>query len=115
MACWIISHPLFTYNDHRCFSIPNYNLEGDSLDPAHYWRGPVWFNTNWLLLQGLRRYGFQEKAEDVKRDMITLIECCGFYEYFDPYEGFGYGTDNFSWTAALFIDVAMEEVEAGAH
>ena len=67
---------------------------------------------NWLLLQGLRRYGFRERAENVKRDIITLIERCGFHEYFDPYEGFGYGTDNFSWTAALLIDIALEKVEA---
>jgi hypothetical protein len=99
----------------RCFSIPNYNLEGDSLDTSNYWRGPVWINTNWLLLQGLRRYGFQEKAERVREDMIDLVRRCGFHEYFDPYKGSGYGTDNFSWTAALFIDVAMEEVEANDH
>jgi hypothetical protein len=36
----------------------------------------------------------------------------GFHEYFDPYKGTGYGTDNFSWTAALFLDSAQEELEA---
>jgi len=70
---------------------------------------------NWLLLQGLRHYGFQERAENVKRDIITLIERCGFHEYCDPYPGFGYGTDNFSRTAALFIDIALEKMEAGNH
>ena len=109
------SHAFCSMEDHRCFSIPNYNLEGDYLDTSNYWRGPVWINTNWLLLQGLSRYGFQEKAESVRRDMITLVERCGFHEYFDPYKGFGYGTDNFSWTAALFIDVAMEKMKAGAN
>ena len=104
-----------TSQDQRCFSIPNYNLvEGSELDTSNYWRGPVWINTNWLLLQGLRRYGFQGKAESVRADMIELVQRCGFHEYFDPYEGFGYGTDNFSWTAALFIDVALELGE-GTH
>ncbi len=102
------SRAFCTMDDARCFSIPNYNLEGDYLDTSNYWRGPVWINTNWLLLQGLSRYGFQEKAESVRRDMITLVKRYGFYEYFDPYTGKGYGTDNFSWTAALFLDVALE-------
>lgn len=115
MYDFLESNAFCRMDDHRCFSIPNYDLGGGSLDTSNYWRGPVWINTNWLLLQGLRRYGFQEKAENVKRDIITLIERCGFHEYFDPYEGFGYGTDNFSWTAALFIDIALEKVEAGTH
>jgi hypothetical protein len=32
----------------------------------------------------------------------------GFHEYFDSFDGTGYGTDNFSWTAALFIDLVNE-------
>ena len=27
----------------------------------------------------------------------------------DPFDGAAYGTDNFSWTAALILDVALEE------
>lgn len=95
-------------HDGSCFSIPNYDLTGDSLDTMKYWRGPVWINTNWLLMQGLKRYGFREKAESVRHDIIELIRTWGFHEYFDPYKGTGYGTDNFSWTASLFIDAAME-------
>lgn len=95
-------------HDGTCFSIPNYNLQGDYLDPANYWRGPVWINTNWLLLHGLQRYGFREKAESVRHDIIELVSRWGFFEYFDPYKGTGYGTDNFSWTAALFIDAALD-------
>jgi hypothetical protein len=94
-------------HDDSCFSIPNYSLGGDYLDTANYWRGPVWINTNWLLMQGLHRYGFTEKAESVRYHIIDLVRRWGFHEYFDPYKGTGYGTDNFSWTAALFIDAAM--------
>ncbi len=98
------------HND-RCFSVPNYNLQGKSLEPTNYWRGPVWINTNWLLMHGLRRYGFLEKAESVRQDIIELVRRYGFHEYFDPFQGTGYGTDCFSWTAALFIDVVMEAVQ----
>jgi hypothetical protein len=39
-----------------------------------------------------------------------LVRNWGFHEYFDPFKdkAAGYGTDNFSWTAALFIDAAMD-------
>ncbi len=95
-------------HDGSCFSIPNYNVEGDFFDPDNYWRGPVWVNTNWLLRHGLERYGFTEKADRVREDVLELVRRWGFHEYFDPYQGTGYGTDDFSWTAALFIDAASD-------
>ena len=103
------SNSFCSIGDEGCFPIPNYNLEGDYLDTANYWRGPVWINTNWLLMHGLRRYGFKEKAKAVRDAIIELVRRWGFHEYFDPYKGTGYGTDNFSWTAALFLEVALEE------
>ncbi len=114
MYDFLESNAFCKMGDHRCFSIPNYDLGGDSLETSNYWRGPVWINTNWLLWQGLRRYGFQEKAENVRADILKLVQSCGFHEYFDPYQGFGYGTDNFSWTAALFLDVMLEEQESAS-
>jgi len=103
------SNSFCTMHNHACFSVPNYNLDGEYFDTANYWRGPVWINTNWLLMQGLNRYGFTEKARSVREDIIELVRRWGFHEYFYPYKGVGYGTDNFSWTAALFIDAALEK------
>jgi hypothetical protein len=33
----------------------------------------------------------------------------GFYEYYDPTTGLGHGSDLFSWTAALLLDVVLED------
>mgnify|MGYP006278455547 CR=1 FL=1 len=95
-------------HDGNCFSIPNYNVDGDFFDPDNYWRGPVWVNVNWLLRHGLERYGFQEKADTVREDVIELVRRWGFREYYDPFQGTGYGTGDFSWTAALFIDAVSD-------
>ncbi len=105
------SNSFCTMHNNTCFSIPNYNLQGEYLNTANYWRGPVWINTNWLLMKGLYRYGFHEKAMSVQEDIIELVRRWGFHEFFDPYKGIGYGTDQFSWTAALFIDVAMDKIQ----
>lgn len=91
-------------HEDSCFSIPNYDMEGEEFDPDNYWRGPVWININWLLMKGLKRHGYQEKFRSVRADIIELIRRWGFREYFDPLSGKGYGTDRFSWTAALLID-----------
>ncbi|UCE71240.1 MAG: DUF547 domain-containing protein, partial [Nitrospiraceae bacterium] len=62
----------------------------------------------WMLVQGLRRYGFRQKADSLARDILELPMRFGFYEYFDSFDGRGYGSRDFSWTASLFIDIAYE-------
>jgi len=44
----------------------------------------------------------------MKTDMIQLPIRFGFHEYFDSRSGQGYGSSNFSWTAALFLDLIYE-------
>ncbi|MBK5101655.1 MAG: DUF547 domain-containing protein [Desulfobacteraceae bacterium] len=92
----------------NCFTIPNYDMTRKDFDPRNYWRGPVWININWMLSQGLKSYGYKEKADAMKKDMIQLPIRFGFHEYFDSTTGQGYGSANFSWTAALFLDLVEE-------
>jgi hypothetical protein len=73
--------------------------------PRRYWQGPVWVNTNWLVANGLDRYGYHALAKKLRRQTIELVSKYGMYEYFSPLDGKGAGTDNFSWTAALTIDM----------
>jgi hypothetical protein len=37
--------------------------------------------------------------------MIEVVRRAGCYEYFDTFTGAGVGTPEFSWTAALVIDL----------
>jgi hypothetical protein len=92
----------------NCFTVPNYDTRKEGFDRTNYWRGPVWININWMLAQGLRRYGYTLKADSLQKDLLQLPLRFGFHEYFDSFDGTGYGSDNFSWTAALFIDLVHE-------
>jgi hypothetical protein len=87
----------------------------DDFDPQNYWRGPVWININWMLSQGLKGYGYKQKADAMKKDMIQLPIRFGFHEYFDSQTGKGYGSRNFSWTAALFLDLVYEYYDEDEH
>jgi glycogen debranching enzyme len=73
-------------------------------EARRYWRGPVWIIANWLLAQGLGRYGFHDLAEALRRDALELIARSGFREYYDPHDGSGCGSADFSWSAALALD-----------
>ncbi len=92
----------------NCFTIPNYNIKSKDFDRKNYWRGPVWININWMLYEGLKKYGYREKSIQLAKNIFELPVRFGFYEYFDSFDGRGYGTKDFSWTAALFIDVAKQ-------
>jgi hypothetical protein len=47
--------------------------------------------------------------------MVDLVREHGFFEYFNPQTGQGHGTDQFSWTAALLLDVlAARRLEVGS-
>ena len=89
----------------------SFDPTNERYDPRKYWRGPVWINMNWLLYNGLKDYGFTEVAERVKSDSVALIERDGFFEYFDCRKDtgetnrVGYGGGDFSWSAALLIDL----------
>ncbi len=92
-------------NQGHCFTIPNYDMTQDDFDPKNYWRGPVWININWMLAKGLKEYDFVTKADLMEKDIMQLPMRFGFHEYFDSTSGQGYGSEEFSWTAALFLDL----------
>ena len=90
----------------------SFDPESDRFNAKKYWRGPVWVNLNWILYNGLNLYGFKDIAQRVKKDTIEIIEKNGFYEYFDArkeIENGGYGGNNFSWSAALLLDILNKE------
>ncbi len=95
----------FCRMDENCLAAPSYDRSGTGYSKTQYWRGPIWINMNWMLAEGLDRYGYSGYAEKVRESILELASNSGFHEYFDPDSGKGYGTDNFSWTAALLIDI----------
>ena len=40
-----------------------------AFEPSRYWRGPVWPMLNWVTYRGLRRYGYEHEAADVRAGM----------------------------------------------
>lgn len=87
------------------YLVPSYDLNGAHFDPRRYWRGPVWISTDWLIWRGLQQHGKRKLADHVADSMLALVSRSGFREYFDPFSGEGYGSDSFSWTAALIVDL----------
>lgn len=67
------------------------------------WIGPIRVNANYLVCEGLLRYGYTEEAAKLVEKTIRLlgkdVEQCGeYHEYYDPETGEGIRNQGFqSW------------------
>src|SRR5690606_19943044 len=84
--------------------VPSYDLRSPGFDPSLYWRGPSWFNTAWLIAEGLDANGAADEATALRSSLAASAAPSGFAEYLDPWTGAPHGTRSFSWTAALALD-----------
>lgn len=87
------------------YPVPSVPLDSSWFHSKLYWQGPSWVNVNWLIIDGLKRYGFNDYAEALTETTLEMVAKSGCYEYFDPLTGEAAGAANFSWTAALAIDL----------
>jgi mannosylglycerate hydrolase MGH1-like protein len=95
-------------NEHTfgpAYPVPSVPLDSYWFHPKLYWQGPAWVNMNWLIIDGLKRYGFHGHADALRESTLEMVGKSGCYEYFDPQTGEAAGAANFSWTAALTVDL----------
>jgi hypothetical protein len=70
---------------------------------------------NWLIFQGLRRYGYREVAEELASRSLALLEQSGFWEYYHPLTGQGLGGGMFSWAAVMLDMAGAALLESGSN
>jgi hypothetical protein len=98
-------------NEHifgTAYPVPSVPANSFWFQPKLYWQGPTWVNINWLIIDGLKRYGYHDHAEALKESTLEMITKSGCAEYFDPLNGEPAGATNFSWTAALAVDLLKQ-------
>ena len=94
--------------------LPTVSREDPAFSDQQYWRGSVWPPTNYLVLQGLRRYGFDEESFTLAwRGAVMFLTDCRrtgmCRENFDARTGEGRGRRFQSW-GPLFALGAIEEL-----
>ena len=93
--------------------IPTVPVDHVAFEADRYWRGPAWVNIMWLLVRGLRRAGESMLADDIRAGVLTLVDRSGCAEYYNPLNGEPRGASDFSWTAALTLDLLQQPGERG--
>jgi glycogen debranching enzyme len=87
------------------WAVTTVSKSSPDFDARLYWRGPVWININWFLVRGLERLGLAAEAEGLRTMTLQLVKESGFSEYYHPSTGEPLGSREFSWSAALTLDL----------
>lgn len=93
------------------FILPTVARNDPHYDPNRMWRGPVWANINYFFVEALRQVGETGLAAELRTKTLDLImRHKNIYEYYNGETGDAPSTaaDIFGWTAAVFIDMAIE-------
>jgi hypothetical protein len=86
---------------------PSFDLLSGEFDVSRYWRGPAWFNTAWLIAQGLLAHGRRADAAKIGAEIERCALLGEYPEYVNPFTAEPHGARGFSWTASLSLDLAI--------
>jgi hypothetical protein len=97
------------------YPVPTVARDDPKYSPTVMWRGPAWINVNYLLVEGLERSGYNELAETLRQKTLDLLMGqMDIYEYYNPETGglCPKAASTFGWSAALFIELALQASKA---
>ncbi|MEX1143520.1 MAG: trehalase family glycosidase [Anaerolineales bacterium] len=98
------------------YPVSTVSMNDPKYDPNKMWRGPTWVNVNYLLIEGLNRSGYPALANKLRRQTLDLVSRnADIYEYYHPESGDPPPTAaaTFGWSAAIFIDLAIQAAQEG--
>lgn len=90
----------------------------DYVEDGHYWRGGVWAPTNYMVMKGLDKYGYQKLAHEIALNYVgnvvdLYVRDGTIYENYAP-EFKGHGnpckTEFVGWTGLAPISILFEYV-----
>lgn len=79
-----------------------------------YWRGPNWIDQAYFGVKGLQNYGFNKEADEAIFNLIhnsegVLENGISIRENYNPITGAGLESKNFSWSAAHYLLLLINE------
>jgi hypothetical protein len=76
------------------------------------WRGPTWAPTNYMIFQGLQRYGYHAEARELATRLfnMALLKNPMLREYYNAETGDGLGQTRFWGFTALYYGMLLESI-----
>lgn len=95
------------------YVVPSVSRDDAAFSDQQYWRGAIWPPLNYLIYQGLRRYGFDDVAAELAQRSVDLYldqwqRFQVFRENYDSQNGKGGGQRYQSWGPLMAL-IGLEE------
>jgi putative isomerase len=94
-----------------------YDPVTDSANPSN-WLGPIWIVANYMVHEGLRQYGYEKDAAEIKEKIVTLLgedvrDCGTFHECYHPDSGSpNFNAGYFSWNVLVGALVTQDVIDS---
>ena len=96
------------------YGLPTVACNDSAYDPAKMWRGPMWANVNYFFVEALEKIGECGLASELRERTLNMIASQpGMREYYNSQTGEppASAAPIFGWSAATFIDLAIQANE----
>jgi glycogen debranching enzyme len=93
------------------YVLPTVARNDPHYDPGVMWRGPVWANINYFFVEALKQVGELALARQLREKTLDLImNSPSIYEFYNSETGEPpeRAANIFGWTAAVYIDLAIQ-------
>lgn len=85
---------------------PTVSKDSPNFNQTKYWRGPVWLDQALFAIEGMINYGYKEEATYMAEKLFNnakgLMQDGSIRENYNPINGEGLNTTNFSWSASVY-------------
>jgi len=91
------------------YPFPSVAYDEPTYKPDSWWRGPVWMNIAWIMVETLDAYGYEKEAEEgTSRLLDMMTRSDELYELYSSADGRPKGCPGYGWTSAVFMDLAKK-------
>ena len=97
--------------------MPTVSYDDPEYAPPGYWRGTTWLNVAYMAVKGLKNYGYDELADEIREYLLSMVYDNlegGIFENYDSLKRKGLHFARFGWSAAFVIEFILNWNSGGA-
>ena len=94
------------------YPFPTVAYNEPTYSPDDWWRGPVWPNIAWAMVETLDAYGYEKESKTASKRLLDMMTGADeLYELYSSRSGRPEGCAGYTWTCAAFMDLARKHPE----
>jgi putative isomerase len=90
--------------------MPSVSYDNPAFRSDDYWRGPTWLNADYFALKGLKNFGCDRVADEIRKTILGWCEknADDLWEYYDSRNGKGLGARQYGWTGTFLMELILD-------